>query len=141
MANVYCSDAQITARMPTDHADLNTSDERLAQLIKPASRWVDSRYPYVGEYATWVDEDTPDPVIQEATIAYALSLAFWIMTDVPDNPVSVSLKEQARDLLRVDPETGIAGYDSAATVDPVGMGYLTRDMDDERDNLEDVVQR
>jgi len=139
MANEYCSDAQITARMVTDHASLDNSTKRSDELIKPASRWVDSRYPYAGEFAAFVDADTPDPVIQQATIAWALSIAWQIMLNVPDNPQTVFLQALAKELLRVNEETGEALYDTSVSTDPVATGALTRDLNTERDANADLV--
>lgn len=139
MANAYISDAMLTARIAVDHADLNTEAERLAACIQPASRWVDSRYPYSGEFAAWADADTPDPVIQQAALAYAQSLAHVIMTNQFDNGQSVALRAEAKSLLRVDEATGEAHYDSSGSTDAVATGALTRDLDDEREALRDVV--
>lgn len=135
MANYYCSDAQLTERMETDHPSLDSAAKRLARLRNPASRWVDSKYPYRGQFADIDDASPPNAVIQEATIAYGLYLAQWIMTSNAKEAQAQGLLEHATALLRIDKDTGEARFDPDAVTAPVATGTMTRDRDDERDAL------
>jgi len=143
MPTYYCSDAQVTAWLPSDLTNtvIATASARNTQLRTPAKAWIDSVYPDDAPFAdVSASPDTPD-IIQQAATYYAAGLAFAILAKNPSDGQAEVMHKMAADLLQIDEETGLARTRIAEihSATRLGLVDVTRSRDDE-DRDEDANQ-
>lgn len=144
---MYCTDAQITARMPSlTGTVIDDSTKRDTFLRTPAKAWVDSVFPYGAPFAD-VTASPPTPsIIQQGCLEYALFLGWLIFTKAADNPSAKACLENALRLFQIDPKgTGqaqvfIAGLDSTSRLGVVDVvRNRTGEQMDTRDGLDAIL--
>jgi len=134
----YLTDANLTDQLPalTNAAGLDTSAERLAKCITPASSIVDGWFPYHAPFAAITDSpDTPDLVIAGAT-QIAKALAWEILAGSSESDEAKQAWATAMRIFQVTPPPsgdGLAHVQIVGDDAPERFGVVdvTRSIDDE----------